>query len=201
MGILFVLKDFLGILNDLNRLLQFRLLTYKGIMMGVERANRKLRWQFLGENGVQNVAFKTLLTKLGGAGGEAAFREKLNLYPDGFLAMYENSEVPIRITKKGFDEVVAAGKALAESATHQLNTRFEKLDLLESFSVFDPHLCPTDDDLMQEYGNLDMIALVNHFGCQHEGIAPSIEREETLEEWTHVKHAMLEVRRDMASEI
>lgn len=53
MGILFVMKDFLASLNTLNKLFQFRLLTYHGVMADLELTKRTIRLTFLGEKGVQ----------------------------------------------------------------------------------------------------------------------------------------------------
>lgn len=53
MGILYVLKDFLAILNELNKMFQFRLLTYSGVKAELERARRRLKLQFLGDKGVK----------------------------------------------------------------------------------------------------------------------------------------------------
>lgn len=48
MGILFVLRDFLAILDELNTLFQFRLPTYSGVGTDLDRAKRKPRLWFFG---------------------------------------------------------------------------------------------------------------------------------------------------------
>ncbi|CAM9558335.1 unnamed protein product [Scytosiphon promiscuus] len=203
MGMMFVLQDFLGILNELNRLFQFRLLTYKGIMADVHRAGRKLRRQFLGENGVQAHSFRTLLAELGGSGGEPAFREQLRQHPDGFLTKYKNSEELISVKMADVNEVENAAKGLAQTAVDQLEIRFEKLPLLENFWIFDPQLFPTEEDVLLDFGNTEMNELAKHFGKQHVGIAPCVDPEKVTEEWNDVKDIMYDVRRspDMKSKI
>lgn len=52
-GILYVLKYFLALLNELNKMFQYRLLTYNGVKAELERAKRGLKLQFLGDKGVK----------------------------------------------------------------------------------------------------------------------------------------------------
>ena len=70
MGTLYVLKDFLAILNEMNKPFQYRLLTYNGIVADVERAKRNLTMQFLGDSGVKMKAYwerwTCLILRLGG---------------------------------------------------------------------------------------------------------------------------------------
>lgn len=200
LGILFVMNDFLGVLNELNRLFQTRLKTYKGIMEEVDETKRKLKRYFLGPNGVQNPSFKALLADLGGGGvgGEKALRARLQLHPGGFRAKYKNSGEDIRINQADFNEVVAAAKNLAQAAVHNLDDRFQAMPLMESFSVFDPHLFPLEEEDVQEYGNEEFQKLVNHYGQNRGTVEAVISAEKALLEWDSIKDTMYTVRKSHA---
>lgn len=200
MGILFVMVDLLGILNELNRLFQFRLLTYKGFTEDLSRTNRKLTRYFLGPNGVQNPAFKRLLREVGGGevGGEAALRTQLKENPGGVRVKYKNSNVKILIRLADLNEVERAARSLAQAVTQELEERFRAMPLLESFSILDPQNFPVDEDLLNDYGTSEMQTLIDHFGKNHASFSPSISVDSTMGEWDNIKDIMLTVRRSPA---
>ena len=196
-GMMVAMKDVLDILNECNRLLQFRLLTYKGMMENVRRSERKLERSFLGDNGVQSFSFKAFLAELGGVGGEAGLRYNLAQSPNRILRVkYKNAEEPIRIKLGDLVEVEAAARQLAQGAKEQIQLRFQSAPILECFSILDPQCFPTEEGLVGEYGNVQMEKLVQHFGQKHAGKEPSINPDKALQEWDGVKDFMYSVRKD-----
>lgn len=107
----------------------------------------------------------------------------------------ENSDVKIQTKRADVDEVEAAAKNLAQTDTQQLEARFTAMPLMEKCSIFDPHNFPTEEDLVQDIGNVEMEALVEFFGNNHETVGACISAADAKREWDGIKDIMLTVRK------
>eukprot|EP00904_Undaria_pinnatifida_P008282 jgi/Undpi1/4584/HiC_scaffold_18.g07938.m1 len=143
----------------------------------------------------QSFEFKQLLRRLGGAGGEAALREKLRQQPQGIEVPFPDApEIKVRISAADVEQVESAAKNLAVNALDELKERFPDVGILERCAVFDPQRFPTNEQDICDYGADDITALGEHYGKQHGDVPPVVDRDDLCREWYHAKSIMFDVR-------
>ena len=88
-----------------------------------------------------------------------------------------------------------------EEVSRQISCRFkDTLDLLTTFSIFDPQKCPTDVQQLHKYGTAELEKLLKFYGqateIEYEGNVFStpadVDKTETRHEWKAFKLAIFE---------
>lgn len=147
---------------------------------------------------VQAFEYKKLLRTLGGAGGEAALRERLRKEPGGFDVSFGDGPGKIRISADDVTEVEKAAQELAQHALTQLDERFAKVGILENCAVFDPQRFPTEESDLSDYGNAEITRLGEWYGKEHDSFARCVDPDELDREWQYAKAVMLDIRKSPA---
>jgi hypothetical protein len=179
-------KDLCAKLNILSKAFQRDHSDYEDAMELVKSTKRGLRVLYIDPPVPGGGTLKTIMKRVPTDtldAGETMFN----------FVHTSGGEISLTVSRDEYDSFITHAKLLANSLFEELTDRFPDEALNEAFRVFTPNSFPTEESLLDSYGDDELEVLLAHYeGAPVFGSETSLNRADVTEQWENMKLLMFE---------